>query len=99
LSVSPVVAPPATGDADRVTVINIPELSWPSFSHPPDIVSVGQQVDAEILDVDPVRERVSLSLKKRLWATGRIQRMAVEARRCRSGEARWSRAGSGTPAR
>ncbi|MBY8864168.1 S1 RNA-binding domain-containing protein [Streptomyces sp. RCPT1-4] len=44
-------------------MINIPELSWRPFDHPSDVVSVGQEVNAEILDVDPVRERVSLSLK------------------------------------
>lgn len=44
-------------------MINIPELSWRPFDHPSDIVSVGQEINAEILDVDPVRERVSLSLK------------------------------------
>ncbi|MGW1012700.1 S1 RNA-binding domain-containing protein [Streptomyces termitum] len=44
-------------------MINIPELSWRPFDHPSDIVSVGQEVNAEILDVDPIRERVSLSLK------------------------------------
>ncbi|MFJ9589591.1 S1 RNA-binding domain-containing protein [Streptomyces acidicola] len=43
--------------------INIPELSWRPINHPSDIVSVGQEINAEILDVDPVRERVSLSLK------------------------------------
>lgn len=44
-------------------MINIPELSWRHINHPSDIVFVGQEVSAEILDVDPVRERVSLSLK------------------------------------
>ncbi|MDV5145733.1 S1 RNA-binding domain-containing protein [Streptomyces sp. SBC-4] len=44
-------------------MINIPELSWRPFNHPSDIVSVGQEINAEILDVDPFRERVSLSLK------------------------------------
>ncbi|MEV0374463.1 S1 RNA-binding domain-containing protein [Streptomyces sp. NPDC050636] len=43
--------------------INIPELSWRPINHPSDIVSVGQEINAEILDVDPIRERVSLSLK------------------------------------
>ncbi|MET8326553.1 S1 RNA-binding domain-containing protein [Streptomyces sp. NPDC005181] len=45
------------------TMINIPELSWRRFNHPSDVVSVGQRISAEILDVDLVRERVSLSLK------------------------------------
>ncbi len=44
-------------------MINLPELSWRPFDHPSDIISVGQEINAEILDVDPVRERVSLSLK------------------------------------
>ncbi|MEV6163280.1 S1 RNA-binding domain-containing protein [Streptomyces sp. NPDC052052] len=44
-------------------VINIPELSWRPFNHPSEVVAVGQEISAEILDVDPIRERVSLSLK------------------------------------
>lgn len=44
-------------------MINIPELSWRPFNHPSDVVAVGQEISAEILDVDPIRERVSLSLK------------------------------------
>ncbi|WP_234363519.1 S1 RNA-binding domain-containing protein [Streptomyces sp. TN58] len=44
-------------------MINIPELSWRRFDHPSEIVSVGQEISAEILDVDLVRERVPLSLK------------------------------------
>ncbi|NEA37979.1 S1 RNA-binding domain-containing protein [Streptomyces sp. SID11385] len=44
-------------------MINIPELSWRPFNHPSDVVAVGQEISAEILDVDVIRERVSLSLK------------------------------------
>lgn len=44
-------------------MINIPELSWRHINHPSDLVSVGQEVTAEVLDVDMVRERVPLSLK------------------------------------
>jgi len=44
-------------------MINIPELSWYPFDDPSEVVSVGQRVRAEILDVDFVRERVPLSLK------------------------------------
>lgn len=44
-------------------MINIPELSWRSFGDPSDIVRVGQEITAEILDVDMVRERVPLSLR------------------------------------
>ncbi len=44
-------------------MINIPELSWRPIGHPSDVVAVGQQITAEVLDVDLVRERVPLSLK------------------------------------
>ncbi|MFE3517571.1 S1 RNA-binding domain-containing protein [Streptomyces sp. NPDC059166] len=44
-------------------MINIPELSWRPVDHPSDVVCVGQQVTAEVLDVDMVRERVPLSLR------------------------------------
>ncbi|MFJ4823501.1 S1 RNA-binding domain-containing protein [Streptomyces bacillaris] len=44
-------------------MINIPELSWRRFEHPSDIVSVGEEVRAEILDIELLPERVSLSLK------------------------------------
>ncbi|MFE7835822.1 S1 RNA-binding domain-containing protein [Streptomyces sp. NPDC057474] len=46
-----------------IAMINIPELSWRHINHPSDVVAVGQEIAAEILDVDMVRERVSLSLK------------------------------------
>lgn len=44
-------------------VINIPELSWRRIDHPGDVIAVGQEITAEILGVDMVREHVSLSLK------------------------------------
>ncbi|MFI8092944.1 S1 RNA-binding domain-containing protein [Streptomyces sp. NPDC086080] len=44
-------------------MINIPELSWRRIDHPSDVVTVGQEISAEVLDVDTVGERVPLSLK------------------------------------
>ncbi|MEU9059800.1 S1 RNA-binding domain-containing protein [Streptomyces sp. NPDC048430] len=44
-------------------MINIPELSWRHINSPSDIVTVGQEITAEILDVDMASERVPLSLK------------------------------------
>ena len=43
--------------------INIPELTWRPFDHPSDIVTVGQEITAEILDVDLAADHVPLSLK------------------------------------
>jgi small subunit ribosomal protein S1 len=44
-------------------LVHVSELSWKHVDHPSEVVSVGQDVDVEILDVDLERERVSLSLK------------------------------------
>jgi small subunit ribosomal protein S1 len=44
-------------------LVHVSELSWKHVDHPSEVVSVGQEVDVEILDVDLERERVSLSLK------------------------------------
>ncbi|MFF0504884.1 S1 RNA-binding domain-containing protein [Streptomyces fimicarius] len=44
-------------------MINIPELSWRRFEHPSDVVSVGEVIEAEVLGVEFLPERVSLSLK------------------------------------
>ncbi|GAA5771485.1 hypothetical protein Aros01_08024 [Streptosporangium roseum] len=46
-------------------MINIPELSWLPVNHPSDVVAIGQEVTAEILDVDIERRHVQ-------WADGRV---------------------------
>jgi small subunit ribosomal protein S1 len=47
-------------------LIHISELSWGRVSHPSQIVKLGQDVDAQVLDVSPERCRVALSLKRLL---------------------------------
>ncbi|MGH3328304.1 MAG: 30S ribosomal protein S1, partial [Streptomycetales bacterium] len=44
-------------------LVHVSELSWKHIDHPSEVVEVGQEVTVEVLDVDMVRERVSLSLK------------------------------------
>ncbi|WP_019926033.1 S1 RNA-binding domain-containing protein [Nocardia sp. BMG111209] len=44
-------------------LVNVAELSWTHIEHPSEVVQVGMEVTVEVLDVDLVRERVSLSLK------------------------------------
>src|SRR5438552_11450391 len=44
-------------------LVHVSELSWKHVDHPSEVVSVGQEVSVEVLDVDLDRERVSLSLK------------------------------------
>src|SRR5471032_351171 len=44
-------------------LIHVSELSWKHIDHPSSVVSVGDEVDVEVLDVDLEKERISLSLK------------------------------------
>ena len=44
-------------------LVNVSELSWKHIDHPSEVVTVGDEVTVEVLDVDLDRERVSLSLK------------------------------------
>jgi small subunit ribosomal protein S1 len=44
-------------------LVHVSELSWKHIDHPSEVVSVGDEVTVEVLDVDMDRERVSLSLK------------------------------------
>jgi small subunit ribosomal protein S1 len=47
-------------------LIHISELSWGRVSHPSQIVKLGQEVDAQVLEISPERCRVALSLKRLL---------------------------------
>jgi small subunit ribosomal protein S1 len=44
-------------------LVHVSELSWRHVEHPSEVVSVGQEVEVEVLGVEMDRERVSLSLK------------------------------------
>ncbi len=44
-------------------LIHVSELSWKHIDHPSQVVSVGDEVEVEVLDVDYSKERISLSLK------------------------------------
>ncbi len=45
-------------------LIHISELSWTRINHPSEVVSVGNEVKVQVLDVDMERERVSLGLRQ-----------------------------------
>jgi ribosomal protein S1 len=47
-------------------LIHISELSWGRVSHPSQIVKLGQEIDAQVLEISPERCRVALSLKRLL---------------------------------
>ena len=44
-------------------LIHVSELSWKHVDHPSAILSVGDEIEVEVLEVDPDKERISLSLK------------------------------------
>lgn len=45
-------------------LVHISELSWNHVNHPSEVVSVGQELEVVVLDVDLDRERISLGLKQ-----------------------------------
>lgn len=45
-------------------LIHISELSWGRVAHPGDVLESGQPVEVYVLNVEPERERVGLSLKR-----------------------------------
>ncbi|MDZ4167712.1 MAG: 30S ribosomal protein S1, partial [Coriobacteriia bacterium] len=45
-------------------LVHISELSWSHVNHPSEVVSVGDKVEVQVLDVDLSRERISLGLKQ-----------------------------------
>jgi small subunit ribosomal protein S1 len=45
-------------------LIHVSEISWGRVNHPSDVVHVGQEVNAYILQIDKERSRIALSLKR-----------------------------------
>jgi small subunit ribosomal protein S1 len=44
-------------------LVHVSELSWKHVDHPSSVVSVGDEIEVMVLDVDQDKERISLSLK------------------------------------
>ncbi len=58
------------GDAEGL--VHISELSWSRIKGPEEVVQVGQELEVQVLKVDPETRRISLSLKRTLpepWET------------------------------
>lgn len=45
-------------------LIHLSELSWRRISHPRELLTIGQQVDVYVIDVDRENHRVALSIKR-----------------------------------
>jgi small subunit ribosomal protein S1 len=53
-------------------LIHVSELSWGRVRHPDEVVKVGESVQAYVIQVDPERSRIALSLKRLIpnpWET------------------------------
>ena len=45
-------------------LLHVGEISWSRVNKPSDVLSIGDQVDARILKIDPDKHRISLSMKQ-----------------------------------
>jgi small subunit ribosomal protein S1 len=45
-------------------LVHVSELSWQHVNHPGEVVNVGDKVNVKVLEVDNVRERISLSIRQ-----------------------------------
>ena len=50
------------GGADGL--VHLSELSWKRVNHPREVLKVGQTVKAQVINIDPDRKRIGLSLKR-----------------------------------
>jgi small subunit ribosomal protein S1 len=47
-------------------LLHVADISWGRINKPADVLTVGQQVDAKVLKVDPAKRRISLGMKQLL---------------------------------
>ena len=46
-------------------LLHITDMSWGRISHPSEMLAIGDEVDVKILDIDAVKDKVSLGLKQK----------------------------------
>ena len=46
-------------------MLHITDMSWGRISHPSEMLAIGDQVEVKILDIDAVKDKVSLGLKQK----------------------------------
>ena len=47
-------------------LLHITDMSWGRINHPSELLSIGQEVEVKILDVDKEKEKIALGLKQKL---------------------------------
>lgn len=46
-------------------LLHITDMSWGRISHPSEMLAIGDEIDVKILDIDEVKDKVSLGLKQK----------------------------------
>ncbi len=46
-------------------LLHITDMSWGRISHPSEMLAIGDEIDVKILDIDAVKDKVSLGLKQK----------------------------------
>ena len=87
-------------------LLHVADISWGRVNKPADVLTVGQQVEAKVLKVDPAKRRISLGMKQLQPHPWELAEREVQDRRARArhGDARgrfrrlrgsWKRASKG----
>ncbi|MDE4955280.1 S1 RNA-binding domain-containing protein, partial [Francisella tularensis] len=45
-------------------LLHITDISWSRFSHPTDVLSIGQEIDVKVIKFDTEKQRISLGIKQ-----------------------------------
>ena len=45
-------------------LLHVGDISWGRVNKPADVLSVGQQIEAKVLKIDPEKRRISLGMKQ-----------------------------------
>ena len=45
-------------------LLHISDISWSRINNPADVLTVGQQVEAKVLKIEPEKQRISLGMKQ-----------------------------------
>lgn len=45
-------------------LVHVSELSWDRVAHPREVLQIGEEIEVKVLEIDPEKERISLSIRK-----------------------------------
>ena len=60
-------------------LLHITDMSWGRINHPSELLTIGQEIDVVVLDINYEKERVSLGLKQKLANPGTILKPSIQS--------------------